>query len=258
MMSGLRRRAVAPGENETIHLVTDHNHLSAEPGRDRTSRSEENGMWRHLEDQAPAAEEPTPQLTTSQVKRLATPMMGMVITMVVLVSILAVLWFMNPEPDVTYTRDEDVAEAASWADSVTDYSPIAPEVPDEWSANYARWETRPDYGVEVWEAGYTTEAVRFVGFAQTDNPNPAWVNAETNQAPATGTTTIDGLEFETRQDDDRRFYVLEAEDNDRDGSTVVIGGDAAESEYSTALEAIVESIGRDVPPNDDAEEPADD
>lgn len=248
--------------------VTDQNHEPAQPDTARTEpastepargpQTDEDGMWRHLQDDA-AAEEPTPQLTQSQVKRLATPMMGMIITMGVLTAVLAVLWFLNPEPDVTYTRDEDVQEAAIWTDSVTEFSPISPEVPDEWSANYARWETLPDYGVDVWEVGYTTEAVQFVGLAQTDNANPAWVNAETDQAPETGTTVIDGLEFETREDDDRRFYVLDAEDNDRDGTTVVIGGDAAEAEFDLALEAIVDSIGQELPENnDDVEEPADD
>lgn len=238
--------------------MTDQNHEPAQPEAGRTRQTEEDGMWRHLEPDS-AAEEPTPQLTQSQVKRLTTPMIGMVITMAVLTAALGVMWFLNPEPDVTYTRDEDVQEAAIWADSVTEYSPIAPEVPDEWSANYARWETRPDYGVEVWEVGYTTEAVQFVGFAQTDNANPAWVNAETEQAPETGTTVIDGLEFETREDDDRRFYVLHAEDNDRDGTTVVIRSDAAEAELNTGLEAILDSIGRDLPgTNDDGEETTDD
>lgn len=213
-------------------------------------------MWRHLEDE-PAEQEPTPQLTQSQVKRLAAPMMGMFITMAVLVAILGVLWFMNPEPDAAYTRDEDVAEAASWADSAADFTPIAPTVPASWSANYARWEMRQEYGVEVWEVGYTTEAVEFVGFAQTADANPAWVNSETNQAPSTGSTTIEGLEFETRELDGRRYYVLDAEDNDRDGTTVVVGGDAAESDLAAALEAIAESIGRDLPEDATDEEPAD-
>lgn len=239
--------------------VTDQNHEPARPEDSRAPQTDEDGMWRHLQDDA-ESQEPTPQLTQSQVKRLATPMMGMVITMGVLTAVLAVLWFLNPEPDVTYTRDENVQEAAIWTDSVTEYSPIAPDVPDEWSANYARWETLPDYGVDVWEVGYTTEAVQFVGFAQTDNANAAWVNTETDQAPETGTTVIDELEFEIREDDDRRFYVLYAEDNDRDGTTVVIGGDADEDEFDLAVEAIVESIDRELPEEyeDDGEEPADD
>lgn len=219
-----------------------------------TDQNAETARTRDTDDDAAAADEPTPQLTQSQAKRLVTPMIGMVLTMGVLVAILAALWFLNPEQDVTYTRDEDVAEAASWTDEVTEYSPLSPEVPAEWSANYARWETLTDLDVEVWEVGYTTEDVNFVGFAQTDNANPAWVNAEINQAPEAGTTTIDGLAFRIHADEDRRYYVLEAADNDRDGTTVIIGGDAADDEFEVAAAAIVDSIGREVPNNDDPQE----
>ncbi len=197
------------------------------------------------------------QITQSQAQRLRTPMMGMIITMAVLVGILALMWFMNPEPDVTYTRDEDVPEAAGWADEVAGYSPIAPDVPAGWTANYARWETRAEHGVEVWEVGYTTDAVNFLGFAQTDNANPAWVNDETEQAQATGTTNVGGLSFETRERGDRHYYVLAAEDNHIDGTTVVISSDAGAEEAQAGLEAIVDSIGREVPDserNDGVEE----
>ena len=194
------------------------------------------------------------QITPSQAQRLRTPLMGMVITMMFLTGILAVFWFMNPEPDVTYSRDEDVQEAAAWADDVTEFSPLAPDVPEGWTANYARWETRAEQGVEVWEVGYTTAEVSFVGFAQTDDANPAWVNAETNMAPSTGSVTADGLTLETREEGDRRYYVLDAEENTVDGTTVVISSDASEAELQAGLDAILDSIGRDIPETDDAEE----
>ncbi|TLP99524.1 DUF4245 domain-containing protein [Nesterenkonia salmonea] len=194
------------------------------------------------------------QITPSQAQRLRTPMMGMIITMVVLSGILAVFWFLNPEPDVTYSRDEDVHEAAAWTDDVTDYSPIAPDVPEGWTANYARWETRTEQGVEVWEAGYTTPDVNFLGFAQTDHANPAWVNAETNMAPATGSITADGMTLETREEGDRRYYVLDAEENSIDGTTVVISTDTQDAEFQDGLDAILDSIGREIPEHDDAEE----
>lgn len=200
------------------------------------------------------SEDRTVQITQSQAQRLRTPMMGMIITMAVLVGILAVMWFMNPEPDVTYTRDEDVPEAAGWADGVADYSPISPEVPEGWTANYARWETLAEHGVEVWEVGYTTDSVNFLGFAQSDNASDSWVNDETNQAQATGTTTVEDLSFETRERDDRHYYVLEAEDNHIDGTTVVITSDAGPEELQTGLAAVADAIGREVPDSQSAED----
>lgn len=206
------------------------------------------------ENPQPEDDQPTPQITQSQAKRLMTPMVSMIITMGVLAGILAAVWFMNPEPDVTYTRDEDVAEAAEWADGVAEYSPIAPEVPEGWTANYARWETRAEFDVDVWEVGYTTDAVAFVGFAQSDNANPAWVNEETDQAPVEGTQEISGFTVEVRETNGRQFYVLDAEDNDVDGTTVIIGGDAGEEEFGQAAEAILESVGRDIDHAEEGEE----
>ncbi|WP_150462719.1 DUF4245 domain-containing protein [Nesterenkonia ebinurensis] len=196
------------------------------------------------------------QITESQAKRLRTPLMGMVITMVVLCGILAVMWFANPEPNTPYTRDEDVQEAAVWTNSVTEYSPISPEVPEGWTANYARWDTRAEHSVDVWEVGYTTAEVNFVGFAQTDEATPGWVNSETNLADPTGTTTISGLEFETREAAGRQYFVLEAENNTIDGTTVVISSDAEPEELQAGLDAIIDSIGAELPDpvgDDDAE-----
>ena len=187
------------------------------------------------------------QITQSQASRLRTPLMGMVITMAVLCGILAVMWFANPEPNTPYTRDEDVQEAAVGANSITEYSPISPEVPEGWTANYARWDTRAEHSVDVWEVGYTTNEVSFVGFAQTDEATAGWVNSETNLADPTGTRTISGLEFETREASGRQYFVLEAENNHIDGTTVVISSDAEPEELQAGLQAIIDSIGAELP-----------
>lgn len=209
--------------------------------------TDEAALWSHLQGDEPLPEEelPTPQLTTSQAKRLKTPMVSMVLTMLVLSGILAALWFMNPEQDVTYTRDEDVPAAAEGVASVTDYDPVVPQVPEEWTANYARWDTRAEHSVQVWEVGWTTDSVHFVGFAQTDEANPAWVNEETERAEPTGTETRDGMTFEIRADDDRQYWVLEAEENTIDGTTLIIGGDAPEDEFDVALDAVISAIGEE-------------
>lgn len=198
----------------------------------------------HESAQQPA---PTPQITQAQAKRLMTPMVSMVITMLVLSGILAAIWLMNPEPDVTYTRDEDVAEAAQWTDGVAEYSPVVPQVPEGWTANYARWEHRAEFGVDVWEVGYTTASVAFMGLAQTDEPSAAWINEETDQAPGEGTVEVSGFTVEVRSTGDRRFYVLHGEDNSADGTTLVIGGDAGEEEFDQAASAILDAVGREAP-----------
>ncbi len=188
--------------------------------------------------------QPTPQLTQSQVKRLKQPMIAMLFTVLLTAGAVAAFMAMNPEPDTTYQRDEDVAEAARGAADVAGYAPIAPGLAEGWTANYARWEVRPEQGVPVWEAGYVTPSDAFVGFAQTDEANPTWLTAETDGAPISGTVEVDDVEFESREGEDRQYYVLEAEQNPVDETTVVVSGDATEEEFAFALEEILAALGQ--------------
>ncbi|GAB3192571.1 DUF4245 domain-containing protein [Nesterenkonia suensis] len=194
-----------------------------------------------------------PQLTAAQSKRISQPMVAMVITMAVTVGAVAAVYMMNPEPDVEpYHRDEDVHQEAVYVADVAEFAPLAPEVPESWTANYARWETRPQHGVPVWEVGYTTDAVDFIGFAQTDQGNPTWIAEETRQAVPSGSLTVDGLVFEVLDGErERTYYVLTEEQNPVDDTTVVVSGDASDEEFSRALDALVESLGE--VPRDEAQ-----
>ncbi|HIW99973.1 MAG TPA: DUF4245 domain-containing protein [Candidatus Nesterenkonia stercoripullorum] len=191
------------------------------------------------------SQQPTPQLTQSQVKRLKQPMIAMLFTVLLTAGAVAAFMAMNPEPDTTYERDEDVAEAARGAAEVAGYAPIAPDLTEEWTANYARWEVRPEQGVPVWEAGYVTPSDTFIGFAQTDEANPTWLTAETDGAPSSGAVEVDDVEFEARETEDRQYYILDAEQNPVDDTTVVVSGDASEEDFTFALEEVLDALGED-------------
>lgn len=185
---------------------------------------------------------PTPQLTQSQVKRLRQPIIGVVITVAITLAAVFAVMGLRPERDVTFTPDVDVEEAAGWTSDVADYTAIVPDVPEEWTANYARWENRAELGVTAWEVGYSVEEQSFLSFAQTDEPNPAWVNDQTRQISATGEETVDGLTFEVRENDERKYYVLDSEANTVDGTAIVLGGEATAEQFDIFLRAVTESI----------------
>lgn len=185
---------------------------------------------------------PTPQLTQSQVKRLRQPIIGVVITVAITLAAVFAVMGLRPERDVTFTPDVDVEEAAGWTSDVADYTAIVPDVPEEWTANYARWENRAELGVTAWEVGYSVEEQSFLSFAQTDEPNPAWVNDQTRQISATGEETVDGLTFEVRENDERKYYVLDSEANTVDGTAIVLGGEATAEQFDVFLRSVTESI----------------
>ncbi|MBO0596467.1 DUF4245 domain-containing protein [Nesterenkonia sp. E16_7] len=194
---------------------------------------------------------PTPQLTQSQAKRLRQPLIGVVITVAItLLAVFAVIG-LRPERDVAFTPDVDVEEAAGWTSDVSNFTAISPEVPEGWTANYARWENRVELGVTAWEVGYSVDEQSFLSFAQTDEPNPAWVYDATRQIGPTGEETIEGLTFEVREDDQWKYYVLEAEENPVDGTAIVLGGDATAEQFETFLAAVAASIDVEVETEDD-------
>lgn len=204
----------------------------------------------------------TPQLTEAQSKRLSQPMIGILISVAVCVGAVAALMLLNPSPEPEpFTPDEDVVAAADSAAGVVDYAPLAPEVPEGWTANYARWKGGQDADVPYWEVGYTTDETAFVGFAQTDAANPTWISQEVEQAPEVGSITVEGVVLQIRRDeDDRRVhYVLDAEQNPADATTVVISGDAGEEEFDAALRAIIDGLGQQpAETTDPADEESDD
>ncbi|MGJ9373652.1 DUF4245 domain-containing protein [Nesterenkonia sp. CF4.4] len=196
-------------------------------------------------------ETPTPQLTQSQAKRMRQPMIGVVITVAITMLAVFAVMGLRPERDVTFTPDVDVEEAAGWTSDVAGYTAIVPDVPEGWTANYARWENRAELGVTAWEVGYSVEEQSFLSFAQTDEPNPAWVNEMTRQIRPTGEETVGGLTFEVREDDEYRYYVLEAEANTVDGTAIVLGGEAPAEQFDYFAESVVESVDVEVETEDD-------
>ncbi|PRZ18154.1 uncharacterized protein DUF4245 [Nesterenkonia sandarakina] len=179
------------------------------------------------------------------------PMIGVVITVALtLLGVFAVMG-LRPERDVAFTPDVNVEEAAGWTSDVAEYAPIVPDLPEGWTANYARWENRAELGVTAWEVGYSVEEQSFLSFAQTDEPNPAWINELTRQIRPTGEETVGGLTFEVRENDEYRYYVLEAEANTVDGTAIVLGGEAPDEQFENFAEAVTESIDVEVETEDD-------
>lgn len=60
-----------------------------------------------------------------------------------------------------------------------------------------------------------------------------------------------GLNFEVRENDERRYYVLEAEENTIDGTAIVLGGEATAEEFEIFLESVAESIDAEVETGED-------
>ena len=160
--------------------------------------------------------------------------------LVVLVIVLLV-----PRTDTPVDRDVDVVSIAEQAQIASDDPLAVPELPEGWRANAAELRTSEVDDVTAWYVGYLTPSDEYLGMYQGIEANPTWVAGQLARTAATGTTTIDGVEWtvydnrESSVDVGNAKYGLTTEAGD---STFVLLGTAKLNEFETLATALVPTI----------------
>ncbi|WP_173924495.1 DUF4245 domain-containing protein [Agromyces sp. Marseille-P2726] len=159
-------------------------------------------------------------------------------------AVVLVLVLIVPRSDAPIERDVDVAAVAEQAQSVNDDPLAVPDLSEGWRSNAAGLRSSVD-GVNAWYAGYLTPSDEYIGMYQGIDANPTWVADLLARTPATGTTTIDGVEWtvydnrDTSADVGNARYGLTTEAG---GSTFVLLGTATSEEFETIAAALVPAI----------------
>lgn len=179
----------------------------------------------------------TPVLTTKQAKRANATVMGMLIATGLTLALCLVPVLLNPAPKMQ-ARNVDVAAAANQAAGDAGYAPLDPDLPDGWTANYARWNTGSNDGVPTWEVGYVTPETEFIALTETNAANPTWVYQTTGDAAVAGERQAGGVTWELRDSSSgKASMVAEIE-----GLTVVLTGSGELSEFDVLAEHVVQDI----------------
>lgn len=163
----------------------------------------------------------------------------MVLSVLATLAIALVVVLLNP-PNAVQEREStvDVATTAEQASATAGFTAVAPVAPEDWTANYARWNGAGTDQVEVWEAGYLTAEEEFVGFKQTAQSNPTWLSQQMENAPATGTRSVDGTQWDLHEPaDGDRHLVTEI-----GGTTVLVSGSGDLKDLDTLASAIQQAI----------------
>jgi hypothetical protein len=179
-----------------------------------------------------------PVLTAKQANRAKAPVVGMLLAVGLTLAVLLPVMFLNPgsKPEV-YKRNIDVPGVALQAESTAGYLPLAVNLPDGWTSNYARWNTGGTAQVPAWEVGYLTPGQQYIGLVQTDKANPTWIGQATENAPVTGDRKA-GANWELRDaGEGQRSLVLT-----RDGFTVILSGTAELDEFDVLATAVVKAL----------------
>lgn len=160
--------------------------------------------------------------------------------LVVLVIVLLV-----PRSDTPIERDVDVALVAAQAQASSDDPLAVPELPQDWRANAAELRRSDVDEVTAWYAGYLTPSDEYLGMYQGLDANPTWIAELLARTLATGTTTIDGVEWTVYDNRDSADDVGNARyglTTEADGTTFVLLGTASPEEFETLAAELVPTI----------------
>ena len=117
---------------------------------------------------------------------------NMVRSMVVIVAVMAVVFFMVPRVNSVSQPPVDVLTNASSVRDTTGWPIEVPSgLPEGWKPTAVRYVRSTD-GLMTWHVGYQSPAGTYVALEQTKGATNDWVRAETNRAPAGDTVTIGG------------------------------------------------------------------
>jgi len=124
----------------------------------------------------------------------------------------------------------------------TNEQALAPVLPAEWAANSAT--LRSTNQVATWYIGFITPGTQFIALEQGFDANPTWLAAALEDAPETGSTTIDGLTWTIHDqrgtaDAGNYAYSLSTE---LEESTVVLHGTASDAEFELLATAIAAEV----------------
>ncbi len=159
--------------------------------------------------------------------------------------VMLVLVLLVPRSDTPIEPDIDVAAVAEQA-QIASSDPLAvPDLPEGWRANAAELRKSEADGVTAWYAGYLTPSDEYVGMYQGLEANPTWVADLLERTLASGTTTIDGIDwtvYDNRDSTDdvgnaRYGLVTEA-----GGNTFVLIGTATTDEFETIAAALTTTV----------------
>ncbi|MHA7155941.1 DUF4245 domain-containing protein [Arthrobacter sp. TMN-50] len=178
----------------------------------------------------------TPVLTPKQAKRANSTVVGMLIAIAATFGLVLPVLLLNPTHTAeTYTRDIDVQNVSAEATDSAGYAPLAPELPEGWTANFARWNAGGSDGVPFWEVGYLTPEQQFIQLTQTDSANPTWTAQRLDEAQISGQRTIETLDWELLDSSSGDSF-LTTETGD---FTLILNGTADLAEFDVLGTAIV-------------------
>ncbi|QIG40236.1 DUF4245 domain-containing protein [Microbacterium sp. 4R-513] len=157
-------------------------------------------------------------------------------------TVVLIIVFAVPRGSIPEREPVDVASVAADVSSAEDRTVLVPDVPDTWRANSAAVEGD---SVGAWTIVYVpSEASGYLRIAQGFDADAAWPTRVLKGADASGTTTIDGVEWTVYDipDPARAGNVSIALSTPAGPDTVMIYGSTDEKTVETAAKSVADQV----------------
>ena len=180
--------------------------------------------------------------TASRKHRQNQTFFNLVVALLASLAVVAVVVLVVVRPDVSSVNPVDYhSEALNSGAPVT---LAAPALPSDWWSNRAEYNRTPADGVANWYVGFVTPSDLFIGLKQGIDANPTWLANEVAAAQATGSITIDGIEWTVydrrgTKDVGLRAYSLSTVAAQ---STYVLYGTASDGEFTILAKALAATL----------------
>lgn len=193
----------------------------------------------------------TPQETAdrraeaSHMRRQNNTLFNLVIALLASLAVVAIIVLVVVRPDAGPREPVDYRSIAVQASASVTLA--APDLSSDWRANSAIYSGGPADGVANWYVGFVTPDEQFIALHQGIDANPTWLANELAGMKATGSTTIDGIEWTVydrrgAKDVGNRAYALSTVGAQ---STYVLYGTASDVEFTTLAKKLAETIAAD-------------
>lgn len=104
--------------------------------------------------------------------------------------IVLVLILIVPRDDSNRIQPVDFTSIAMEAEVSSGKDIVAPQLPQGWWSNSARWSAKPTDGVATWYVGFVGPKNQYIGLTQAFGVNPTWLAVELKNTAETGAVTI--------------------------------------------------------------------
>jgi hypothetical protein len=115
---------------------------------------------------------------------------NLVLALLASLGVMLALILVVPRDDSNRIQPVDYKAIAAEAQASSGQQILAPDLPEGWWSNSARWSPKPADGVQNWYAGFVGPKNQYIGLTQAFGINPTWLAFQLKNSAKTGTQAV--------------------------------------------------------------------